>query len=87
LTGLSAGMVATPAAWRIFPSATWQNVIGVPALNHGASRAPDDAMVFVHQDVSLPSLPSLAALIRSAGPLRVGGLGVLGAWACAGTVR
>jgi len=53
------------------------------ALNHGASLARNDVVVFVHQDVFLHSL---TAVIRAADQLRVGGLGVLGAWACAGTV-
>jgi hypothetical protein len=46
------------------------------ALNHGASLARNDVVVFVHQDVFLHSL---AAVIRAAGQMRVGGLGVLGA--------
>lgn len=46
------------------------------ALNHGASLARNDVIVFVHQDVFLHSL---AAVVRAAGQLSVGGLGVLGA--------
>jgi hypothetical protein len=46
------------------------------ALNHGAWMARNDVVVFVHQDVFLHSL---AAVIRAAGQLRAGGLGVLGA--------
>jgi hypothetical protein len=46
------------------------------ALNHGASLARNDVVVFVHQDVFLHSL---TAVIRAAGQMRVGGLGVLGA--------
>jgi hypothetical protein len=46
------------------------------ALNHGASLARNDVIAFVHQDVFLHSL---AAVVRAAGQLSVGGLGVLGA--------
>ncbi len=46
------------------------------ALNHGASLAGNDVVVFVHQDVFLHSL---AAVIRVAGQMQASGLGVLGA--------
>ena len=46
------------------------------ALNHGASLAGNDVVVFVHQDVFLHSL---AVVIRVAGQMQADGLGVLGA--------
>ena len=46
------------------------------ALNHGASLAGNNVVVFVHQDVFLHSL---AVVIRVAGQMQAGGLGVLGA--------
>jgi Glycosyltransferase like family len=46
------------------------------ALNHGASLAKNDVVVFVHQDVFLHSLRKLQA---AAGMLAEGGFGVLGA--------
>jgi glycosyl transferase family 2 len=46
------------------------------ALNHGASLARNDVVVFVHQDVFLHSV---TAVIRAAGQMQLGGFGVLGA--------
>jgi Glycosyltransferase like family len=46
------------------------------ALNHGASLAKNDVVVFVHQDVFLHSL---SALKQAAGQLLTGGFGLLGA--------
>jgi hypothetical protein len=46
------------------------------ALNHGVSRASNDVVAFVHQDVFLHSL---AALTEAAGQLIAGDFGVLGA--------
>lgn len=46
------------------------------ALNHGASLAKNDVVVFVHQDVFLHSL---TALKRAAGQMQAEGFGLLGA--------
>ena len=46
------------------------------ALNHGVSRAANDVVVFVHQDVLLHSL---TAIKEAAALMRPGGFGVLGA--------
>ena len=46
------------------------------ALNHGASLAKNNVVVFVHQDVFLHSL---TALMEAAGQILTGGFGLLGA--------